>query len=207
MAKLFEEEKLLIATSNPGKQKEMKEYLKDIEVNLLFLSDFEQKVKEPVEDSDTFFGNALIKAKYYHDIFGYPTLADDSGLCIDALNGLPGVYSARWGKPSHAIEKINAELKENAIKEEMPKAKFVCALVLYWNNNYHEEYYGEVNGALDMEAKGDKGFGYDPIFIPKGHHLTFAQMDSKEKQNLSHRGKAFENLINSSFYKRRKNAY
>jgi XTP/dITP diphosphohydrolase len=195
---------ILIATSNLGKQKEIRNYLKDFDINLLFLSDLEKKVAEPVEDADSFLGNALIKAKYYNKIFGYPTLADDSGLCVDGLEGLPGIYSARWAGPKQeytlAAKKIKAMLKEKDVSENMPTAKFVCCLVLFWNDDHYKDYYGEVKGKLDFSAKGHNGFGYDPIFIPEKYDITFAQMEEKEKQRLSHRGKAFKSLIADQFF-------
>ena len=204
MRKKLKDNAILIATSNVGKQKEIRNYLKDFDIKILFLSDFDKKVVEPTEDADSFFGNALIKAKYYNKIFGYPTLADDSGLCVDDLEGLPGIYSARWAGSEQdytlAAKKIQDRLKEKEVSENMPTAKFVCCLVLFWNDDHYKDYYGEVKGKLDFSAKGHNGFGYDPIFIPEKYDITFAQMEEKEKQRLSHRGKAFKSLIADQFF-------
>ena len=194
---------IFIATNNIGKQKEIRDYLKDINVNILFPSDFDNKVVEPEENADSFLGNALIKAKYYNKIFGYPTISDDSGLCIDALDGLPGIYSARWTGPKKdytlATKKIRDMLREKGVLDEMQTAKFIFCLVLFYSDGYYKDYYGEIKGKLNFSAKGYSGFGYDPIFIPEGHNITFAQMDSEEKQKLSHRGKALKSLIENHF--------
>lgn len=196
-------ERILIATNNKNKQEEIKYYFKNKDIKLLFLTDFNQEFQEPKEDANTFLGNAYIKAKYYSNLTGYPALSDDSGLCVNDLDGLPGIYSSRWAGEAqdynHAITKIAKELTNKHINKQINKAKFVCSLVLFWDNNHYVDYYGEISGNLNLNAKGINGFGYDPFFIPDGHDKTFAEMSNEEKRKLSHRSIAFKRLLNHYF--------
>ena len=198
MPQKFTQTKLLIASGNAGKVMEIREILSEFNVQIVSTTDFD--IKEPEEIGKTFIENAQIKAKYYGDITGLPALADDSGLCVDALGGEPGIYSARWAGPnknfSDAISRIQKELSDKNNK----KAKFVCALSLYWPKlGNMESVEGSVDGVLTFPAKGKGGFGYDPIFIPKGYDKTLAEMHSEEKQKISHRADAFDKLIKRCF--------
>jgi XTP/dITP diphosphohydrolase len=196
----FTQTKLLIASGNEGKIMEIREIMSDFNVEIVSAKDF--GIAEPEETGETFIENAVLKAKHYGDISGLPALADDSGLCVDALGGAPGIHSARWGGEAKdfnaAMKKVESELpdKKNA------KAKFVCALALYWPKmpkNNLETVEGYVEGALTFPKRGTKGFGYDPIFIPKGYDKTFAEIDHEVKLKISHRADAFDKLIKKCF--------
>jgi XTP/dITP diphosphohydrolase len=198
MAQKFTQTKLLIASGNAGKVMEIRELLSEFNIQIVPASDF--NIAEPEETGKTFIENAELKAKYYGDITGLPALADDSGLCVDALGGEPGIYSARWAGAdknfNDAMDRIKKELDGN----KNNKAKFVCALSLYWPKLSHmESVEGSVNGALTFPARGKCGFGYDPIFIPVGYDKTFAEIHGEEKQKISHRADAFDKLIKRCF--------
>jgi XTP/dITP diphosphohydrolase len=199
--RLFSEKKLFIASGNQGKIKEIKALLADFPIEIYALGDVDPIV-EPEETEPDFRGNAILKAKYYGQKAGMAALADDSGLSVDALNGAPGVYSARWaGKGKDftvAMDRIETEL--SACKAVAPfHAHFTCALALYWPDGHVECVEGEVHGTLALPAQGDNGFGYDPIFIPKGHDVTFSQMNPSDKHAISHRAQAFSQLKAGSF--------
>lgn len=198
MHKKFDEKKLLIASGNAGKIKEIKELLAPFSVEVISAKEFD--LVEPEENGLTFIENAEIKAKYYGDKTGFPALADDSGLCVNALNGAPGIYSARWAGEdkdfSIAMKKIAEKLKDKRDKT----AYFACALSLYWpDSGDSESVEGRVNGSLVFPPRGEKGFGYDPIFIANGNTKTFAEMIPEEKAAISHRSDAFKKLINACF--------
>jgi XTP/dITP diphosphohydrolase len=198
MPQKFTQTKLLIASGNEGKVMEIREIMSEFNVQIVSASDF--GIAEPEETGKTFIANAELKAKYYGDITGLPALADDSGLCVDALGGEPGIYSARWAGENknfgEAITRIQKELNGN----KNNKAKFVCALALYWPKaGAMESVEGSVDGTLTFPAKGKGGFGYDPIFIPKGYSKTFAEIHHEEKQKISHRADAFDKLIKRCF--------
>ena len=200
--------KILIASGNKGKIAEISEMLKEFGIRTVSAPDF--NLEEPEETGATFTQNSLIKAKYYAEKTGITALADDSGLCIAALDGAPGIYSARWAKDEKtgdknfalAFEKIASELRHKGVDLNSQKipAYFICDLCLY--NPVTKEaknFEGKVDGNLVFPPRGIHGFGYDPIFIPKGHNKTFAQMPYEQKEKLSHRFAAF-NLLKKSFY-------
>jgi XTP/dITP diphosphohydrolase len=158
---------------------------------------------EPEETEDTFEGNAILKARSAADLSGLPALADDSGLAVDALGGEPGIYSARWaGEPrdfSKAMEKVEERLRAaNATRPEDRRARFVSALALAMPGGDVETFVGVVEGTLVWPPRGDRGFGYDPIFLPDGQEQTFGEMSVAEKhgwetgEGLSHRARAFK---------------
>tara|TARA_B100000029_G_scaffold83176_1_gene74155 strand:+ start:1051 stop:1650 length:600 start_codon:yes stop_codon:yes gene_type:complete len=188
--------KLVLGTNNQGKVKEIKYLLPknvilDIPKNL--------KIKSPKEIGASFLDNSLIKAKYFSEKTKLICLADDSGLEIDALGKLPGIYSARWGgRKSNfkiAIKKIYKELKKINVKwEKKIKCRFICALTIYWPNKKFYQSQGIVEGFISKKPKGINGFGYDPIFIPKGHKITFGEMLFSKKSSLDHRFKAFKKI-------------
>ena len=193
--------KLVIASHNPGKVREIAELLSPFGAEVI--SAGELNLAEPVEDGDTFVKNAEIKALAAATAANLPALADDSGLCVHALGGEPGVYSARWageGKDFNlAMEKVEAELEKMAPSNPDRSAHFACALTLAWPDGHRETFEGTVNGAMTWPARGNKGFGYDPVFVPDGFDITFAEMDPVKKHSMSHRANAFAQLVSSCF--------
>jgi len=194
----FTENKLLIASGNKGKISEISKLLAPYNVEIISASNY--NLIEPEENGSTFIENAEIKSRYYSEKTGLPALADDSGLCVEALGGNPGIYSARWAGSdknfSTAMQRIEKEVGNNRNKN----AKFVCALSLYTpKSNEVENFEGKVEGTLSFPPRGQNGFGYDPIFIANGMSQTFAEMDAEIKHKISHRADAFNKLINKCF--------
>jgi XTP/dITP diphosphohydrolase len=184
--------RLVIATHNPGKLAEMRELLAPYGIGVL--SAGELSLQEPDETGMTFRDNARIKADAAAKATGLPAFADDSGLAVDALDGAPGIYSARWAGPDKnffgAMETIEDKLRERgANAPERRKAHFVSALCVAWPDGHVEEFEARVDGVLVWPPRGDKGFGYDPMFLPDGHDRTFGEISSDEKHDLPPRGK------------------
>jgi XTP/dITP diphosphohydrolase len=200
ISRCFKDHKILLATSNAGKLKEFQKLFSLYNVELISTEAFD--IQPPEETGTTYSENAQLKAAYYGRYAQIPTLADDSGLNIDALHGQPGIYSARWAASGFtlAIKKIEEEL--NNLKLSSSKASFTCALSLWWPDQHMETYCGEVFGDIVFPPRGDKGFGYDPIFKPVGYDMTFAEMDKDLKNSISHRANAFAKLIQSCFANR-----
>jgi XTP/dITP diphosphohydrolase len=196
--------RLVIATHNPGKLAEMRYLLASYGIDAI--SAGELGLQEPDETGMTFGDNARIKAQAAAVATGLPAFADDSGLAVDALDGAPGIHSARWAGPdknfSRAMETIEEKLRERgATGPERRKAHFVSALAVAWPDGHVEDFEAKVDGVLIWPPRGDKGFGYDPMFLPDGHERTFGEMASVEKhglpprgQGLSHRARAFLEL-------------
>lgn len=191
--------KIVLATSNPHKVEEINAITKDLGVEFVLPPDG----FDPVEDAETFEENALLKAKEANKLTGMPTLADDSGLCVDFLNGGPGIYSARYADTAKGrIEKLLKELK--GAPPEKRGAHFVCAMVLLDKNGevlFSDR--GECYGKIGFEAKGKNGFGYDPVFIVNGGELAMAELTEEDKNKISHRAIALSkvtNFIKSSNY-------
>ena len=189
--------KILVGTNNSGKLREIKDLLpKNLEIHST--SDF--KIKSPVENGKTFEENSLIKARYFSKKSKMICLSDDSGLEIDILGGAPGIYSARWGgKKGDFVKAMNRVFKELDKKDEnwknkKIKARFVCALTIYIPNQKIINSVGKIEGHISPYMKGKKGFGYDPIFIPKGKKITFGEMKSSQKYKIDHRFKAFKKI-------------
>jgi len=189
--------KLLVGTNNKGKLKEIRDLLpKTIEI----YSPLDFKIKSPVENGKTFEENSLIKAKYFSKKSKMACLSDDSGLEIDILDGDPGIYSARWGGKKgdfvKAIKKVFKELskKDNEWKNKKIKARFICALTIYKNSQKIINSIGKIEGYISPVMKGSNGFGYDPIFIPKGKKITFGEMKPLQKYKTDHRFKAFKKI-------------
>ena len=188
---------VIVGSNNQGKIKEIKDLLpKKIKV----YTPKEFKLKSPKETGKSFKDNSIIKAKYYSKKTGKVCIADDSGLEIDKLNKLPGIYSARWGGKKKdfnlAIFKVFNKLKKidkNWSKKKI-KARFVCALTIYWPNGKTISRLGNVEGSISTSKKGHKGFGYDPIFIPLGKKLTFGQMAPFQKYKIDHRMNAYKKI-------------
>ena len=194
--------KILIATGNRDKFKEISNFFSDTSIKIVDC--FDLNLLEPEEYGDSFSHNSLIKAKYYGDKTNCISLADDSGLCVDVLNNMPGIYSARWaindGKKDfnfafNRIKKMLINMGIN-IKEDKISAYFVCALTIYNpDTQFYKIFEGKVEGYLNFDLGGIRGFGYDPIFVPHGCSKSFAQMSINEKDRISHRGNAFRDLI------------
>jgi XTP/dITP diphosphohydrolase len=202
MPRHFTEDTLVIASHNPGKVKEIAELLKIFNINVKSASEFDE-LDEPEEDGVDFLENATIKSEYVSRITGLPALADDSGLCVDGLDGAPGIHSARWGgdnKDFHmAMERVGRELEEKFGDKQGDSAHFVCALSLTWPDGHTERFEGKVFGKLTFPQRGNHGFGYDAIFISDGYNETFAEMDPREKHRISHRADAFRQLVDGCF--------
>ena len=188
---------LLIGTNNKGKLKEIKALLPK-NIKIYSTSDF--NLKSPKENGNTFKKNSFIKAKFFSKKSNQICMSDDSGLEISLLNNQPGIYSARWGGKKNnfdlAIRKIFKKLDKKAPnwRNRKVKAKFICALTLYWPSGKYKTTIGKIEGKISNIKVGKKGFGYDPIFIPLGSKKTFGQISPKKKYKIYHRYKAFQKI-------------
>ncbi|MGH1369932.1 MAG: RdgB/HAM1 family non-canonical purine NTP pyrophosphatase [Maritimibacter sp.] len=202
MTRRFQESQLVIATHNAGKLREISELLKPFGVSVT--SAGELGLSEPAETESTFVGNARIKAHFAAKETGLPALSDDSGISVDALDGAPGVYTADWAETdtgrdfSMAMSKTWHMLEDQNAPEPRT-ASFNCTLCLAWPDGHDEVFVGKVAGRLTWPMRGTKGFGYDPMFVPNGHEMTFAEMDPTQKHAMSHRADAFSKLVNACF--------
>lgn len=184
---------LVAATHNPGKARELVALL---DGRFKVLAAGELGLPEPDETESTFVGNALLKARHAADLSGMIALADDSGLSVRALDGAPGIYSARWAGPTKDFALAMGKVEERLIEtgSDDHAAWFTCALAVAWPNGPAVIVEGRVDGTLVFPPRGDRGFGYDPIFQPEGHAMTFGEMDPAAKDAMSHRARAFEKL-------------
>jgi len=189
--------KLLIGTNNKGKLKEIRGLLPK---NLKTYSPSDFKLKSPIENGKNFRENSLIKAKYFYKKSQITCLSDDSGLEVDLLGGKPGIYSARWGGKkgnfTKAMNRVFKELskKDKNWKNKKVKARFICALTIYGSDKVIISAVGKIEGFIANSMKGKKGFGYDPIFIPKGKNITFGEMKPLQKYKIDHRFKAIKKI-------------
>ncbi len=185
--------RLVVATHNPGKARELAGIL---EGRFILVAAGDLGLPEPEETETTFVGNALLKARAAADASGLIALADDSGLSVQALDGAPGIYSARWAGPekdfSLAMRNVEARLEEAAATDL--SAWFTCALAVAWPDGPAIVVEGRIDGNLTFPPRGDLGFGYDPIFVPEGHSQTFGEMVPLTKDGMSHRARAFVKL-------------
>ncbi|MFQ3306803.1 MAG: XTP/dITP diphosphohydrolase [Candidatus Midichloriaceae bacterium] len=200
MKNLFIKKKLCIASTNNNKCKEFEAIFQEFGIEVLGLKELNISVLPPEETGSSFLDNAKIKAEHYFKLTNIPTLSDDSGFCIPKLENRPGIFSARWAGAhdnySVAFDKIKEELKSKGItKFDNIDAFFHCSLVLYINETNIISSAGEVSGKLNFDNILTNGFGYDTLFIPNGYKQTFAEMDPQEKNLVSHRRKATNNLI------------
>ena len=184
---------IVIASQNPGKIKEMLPFIKKLNTKIYFAKDF--KLKEPKEDGSNFVENALKKSRYVNNKTKKVSIADDSGLVIPSLQGKPGVFSARWAGEkkdfNKAMKKVN-----NLLYKKKTNAYYISVLAITWNKKKEEIFIGKIFGSLTWPPRGNLGFGYDPIFIPKGYSKTFGELSNKVKNNISHRVIAFKKLLN-----------
>jgi XTP/dITP diphosphohydrolase len=195
-------EKILIATHNKGKLEEFREILGPLGVEVT--SAGELGLSEPEETEHTFIGNARIKAQAAMNATGMITLADDSGLSVDALNGDPGVYTADWAGPSRdwlmAMRTVEEKLQTaGATTPDKRTAQFNCTLLVLWPDGTERIYVGTAPGYLTWPPVGAFGHGYDPVFVPEGKSVSFAQMTHDEKNKISHRARAVELMLKDLF--------
>ena len=190
---------LVIASHNPGKVREIAELLGPYGVEPISAGELD--LPEPEETGTTFVANAELKARIAADLSGLPALADDSGLCVDALGGDPGIFSARWAGESKDFD-MAMRLVEDRLNEEPDMARsahFVCALALAWPDGHVEWFEGRVDGTLVWPPRGGNGFGYDAMFLPDNGAQTFGEMDAAAKHAISHRADAFRQLVAAVF--------
>lgn len=186
--KLKRGDRMVLATHNPGKVVEMRELMDPYGVETISAGNL--GVEGAEETGTTFEENAIIKARATAEATGYPSLSDDSGFCLAALGGSPGIYSARWAKDGVFANAMDRVSREMTGKTDM-EAWFVCVLAIVWPNGPEYTFRGEVWGDMVWPPRGNHGFGYDPIFKPGGHELTFAEMSAPAKDAMSHRAHAF----------------
>ncbi len=186
----------VLATKNKGKIKELKDLLKDFNLEIISLDKFSDKIGKIIEDGQSFFENAMKKAKTVAEKTGLLAIADDSGLEVDALKGRPGIYSARFAGENASDEENNQKLLEELknIPEEKRTARFKCVIVAYKPDGTWISVEGTCEGKITFAPRGNYGFGYDPIFQPKGYDKTMAELTSEEKNKISHRGNALRKL-------------
>jgi XTP/dITP diphosphohydrolase len=192
------QDKIVVASHNPGKVREIADLLRPLGIDAVSAGELD--LPEPEETETTFEGNARLKAEAAAAASGLAALSDDSGLCVDALGGAPGIFSARWAGPSKdfriAMQKVEHELRDRyALSPDQRNAHFVCALCLAIPGQEPRVYRGEVHGVMVWPPRGEKGFGYDPVFQPEGHQITFGEMDPDAKHAMSHRARAFAQLV------------
>ncbi len=203
MTKLTADTPLVVASHNQGKIREIRELLAHYGLSVKSASELD--LEEPIEDGDTFEANAELKAIAAAKTTGLPSLADDSGFAVDALDGDPGIYSARWAGPDKdfamAMRNVEEKLQQKGVTDPKDRTcRFVAVLCLAWPDGQTQLFRGEVEGQAVWPPRGDKGFGYDPVFQPEGHDITFGEMTSDQKhgwkpggeRGLSHRSRAFK---------------
>jgi|TARA_R110000824_G_scaffold118960_14_gene271977 XTP/dITP diphosphohydrolase len=199
MSRKFTEKELVVASHNAGKVKEINDLLAPFGIVTRSAGDL--GLPEPDETGDTFRANAELKALAAATASGLPALADDSGLCVEALNGQPGIFSARWAGPQKdfdfAMEKVRLGLVEEGTLNT--RAYFIAGLALAWPDGHVEYFEGRVDGDLVWPPRGRKGFGYDPMFKPDGHEISFGEMEPDAKHAMSHRAHAFRQLVDACF--------
>lgn len=198
----FDGDRLVLATHNAGKVREIGALVRPLGISVV--SAGELGLVEPVETESTFVGNARIKAHAAAKASGLPALSDDSGIMVEALDGAPGVYTADWAETPNGRDYLMAMTRVWDLLEAkaapLPRhAKFCATLCLAWPDGHDEIFVGEVPGTLQWPPSGDFGFGFDPIFVPEGYHVTFGAMDPDEKHKISHRAAAFAKLLAGSF--------
>jgi len=192
------QDKIVVASHNPGKVREIADLLRPLGIETVSAGELD--LPEPEETETTFEGNARLKAEAAAAASGLAALSDDSGLCVDTLGGAPGIFSARWAGPSKdfsiAMQKVEHELRDRyALSPNQRQAHFVCALCLAIPGQEPRVYRGVVHGVMVWPPRGEKGFGYDPVFQPEGHQITFGEMDPDAKHAMSHRARAFAQLV------------
>ena len=202
MTRKFTDKYILIATHNAGKLEEMGQLFTPFGVSVVGAA--EMNLPEPEETESTFVGNARIKAHAAAKATGMPALSDDSGIEVEALDNAPGVYTADWAETPNGRDFILAMTKTHDLLEvknapHPRRARFCATLVLAWPDGHDEVFAGKVNGTLVWPMRGKQGHGYDPMFQPDGHDITFAEMGADTKNGISHRADAFSKMMSACF--------
>ena len=195
--KLARGQKLLLASYNAGKLREIEALLLPVRIEVISAAAL--GLPEPVEDAPDFTGNARVKAVAAATASGLPALSDDSGFCVAALHGAPGVYSARWAGPSKDFAAAMATVHERIDDNLDRRAWFIAALCIAWPDRHTQTFVGRIDGAITWPPRGDRGFGYDPMFVPAGCQQTFGEMNPDDKHAISHRARAFAQVLASCF--------
>jgi len=196
-ARRFREPRLVIATHNKGKLAEIDDLLRPFQIEIVGAGAL--GLPEPEETGDSFEANASLKAHAAAEASGLPALADDSGLVVPALDGEPGIYSARWAGPLRDFSLAMRTVEDRLQGKSNRLAYFAAALALAWPDGHAEVFRGEAHGVLIWPPRGAKGFGYDPMFLPDRETRTFGEMDPAEKHCISHRADAFRKLVAACF--------
>jgi XTP/dITP diphosphohydrolase len=196
MSRRFAGGRLVIASHNPGKVREIDDLLRPFRVEVVSAGAL--GLAEPEETGTSFAENAILKARASAEGAQLPALADDSGLVVPALDGAPGIYSARWAGPTKDFD-VAMKRVHDALGAQDRAAYFFAALALCWPDGQCEVFEGRVDGTLVWPPRGDKGFGYDPMFLPTGGRETFGEMDPQRKHDISHRADAFRKLVRACF--------
>ena len=195
--KLARGQKLLLASHNTGKLREIEALLLPLRIEIISAAAL--GLPEPLEDAPDFTGNARIKALAAATASGLPALSDDSGFCVAALHGAPGVYSARWAGPSKDFAAAMATVHQRIDDNLDRRAWFIAALCIAWPDLHTQTFVGRIDGAITWPPRGDRGFGYDPMFVPAGCQQTFGEMNPDDKHAISHRARAFAQMLASCF--------
>ncbi len=197
MPRRFHGSRLVIASHNQGKVREIADLVSDLSVTVVSVGELGLPV--PEETGDSFAANATLKAVAASLATGLPALADDSGLCAAAIDGRPGIHTADWAGPERDFAVAMRRLETALAGKSDRRAHFVSALALAWPDDHVEVFEGEVHGHLVWPPRGDRGFGYDPMFVPDGETRTYGEVDQAWKHRTSHRGKAFQKLLQGCF--------
>jgi len=185
---------IVIASHNPGKIREMLPFIKKLNARIYSAKDF--KLKEPKEDGSNFIENALKKSRYVNNKTKKISIADDSGLVIPSLQGKPGIFSSRWAGKEKNFNRAMKKVNNLLLHKKKTNAYYISVLAISWNKKKEKVFIGKIFGSLIWPPRGNLGFGYDPIFIPKGYNKTFGELSNKIKNNISHRVIAFKKLLN-----------
>lgn len=202
MTRRLEPGRLVVASHNQGKVREIRALLQPFGIEPVSAAELD--LPEPEETGTTFFANSELKARLAADLSGLPAISDDSGICVEALGGDPGVYTANWAETPNGRDWMLAMTKvEEALAAKGPDAsraaEFVCVLTVAWPDGESVSFEGRVGGDLVWPPRGERGFGYDPVFVPYGYQETFGEMDPDHKHRISHRAAAFEKLVAALF--------
>jgi XTP/dITP diphosphohydrolase len=202
MPRRFADKRLVIASHNAGKVREIGDLMAPFGIEVVSAGTL--GLPEPKETGTTFEANAALKARAAANAAKLPALADDSGVVVPALGGDPGIYSARWAGPTKDFAVAMRKVEDALAAKSVPgvadrRASFVAVLALAWPDDHVEMFRGEVHGGLVWPPRGNKGFGYDPMFVPDGYTLTFGEMDPAAKHAISHRARAFQQLVAACF--------